>query len=151
MANATRIAVRRSAGIAMTAVSIAWLAVTISRAGSVHPAEVSKQMLRASFESDMRHVVYRWSLDDTRSDTEKRNALFNFVYQTYESSAWIPQALFDENLATQAIVGDVDTDAVKEVASWVTPVPGGVGPVTVAMFMRNAITAHTKQVAAGWI
>ncbi len=50
-----------------------------------------------------------------------------------------------------AIVGDVDTDAVKEVASWVTPVPGGVGPVTVAMFMRNAITAHAKQLAAGWI
>lgn len=49
------------------------------------------------------------------------------------------------------IVGDVDTDAVKEVASWVTPVPGGVGPVTVAMFMRNAIRAHSKQVAAGWI
>ncbi len=40
------------------------------------------------------------------------------------------------------IVGDVDTDSVKEIASWVTPVPGGVGPVTVAMFMRNAITAH---------
>jgi methylenetetrahydrofolate dehydrogenase (NADP+) / methenyltetrahydrofolate cyclohydrolase len=50
-----------------------------------------------------------------------------------------------------AIVGDVDTDNVKEVASWVTPVPGGVGPVTVAMFMRNAITAHEKQLAAGWL
>jgi methylenetetrahydrofolate dehydrogenase (NADP+)/methenyltetrahydrofolate cyclohydrolase len=49
------------------------------------------------------------------------------------------------------IVGDVDTDAVKEVASWVTPVPGGVGPVTVAMFMRNAIAAHEKQLAAGWL
>jgi methylenetetrahydrofolate dehydrogenase (NADP+)/methenyltetrahydrofolate cyclohydrolase len=49
------------------------------------------------------------------------------------------------------IVGDVDTDAVKEVASWVTPVPGGVGPVTVAMFMRNAITADAKQFAAGWL
>jgi methylenetetrahydrofolate dehydrogenase (NADP+)/methenyltetrahydrofolate cyclohydrolase len=49
------------------------------------------------------------------------------------------------------IVGDVDTDAVKEVASWVTPVPGGVGPVTVAMFMRNAIVAHGKQLAAGWL
>src|SRR3954469_1028395 len=49
------------------------------------------------------------------------------------------------------IVGDVDTDAVKEVASWVTPVPGGVGPVTVAMFMRNAITAHGKQLDAGWL
>jgi len=49
------------------------------------------------------------------------------------------------------IVGDVDTERVKEVASWVTPVPGGVGPVTVAMFMRNAITAHEKQLAAGWL
>ena len=49
------------------------------------------------------------------------------------------------------IVGDVDTDAVKEVASWVTPVPGGVGPVTVAMLMRNAISAHDKQLAAGWL
>lgn len=49
------------------------------------------------------------------------------------------------------IVGDVDTDAVKEVASWVTPVPGGVGPVTVAIFMRNAISAHDKQLKAGWI
>lgn len=49
------------------------------------------------------------------------------------------------------IVGDVDTDAVKEIASWVTPVPGGVGPVTVAMFMRNAISAHDKQLGAGWL
>jgi methylenetetrahydrofolate dehydrogenase (NADP+)/methenyltetrahydrofolate cyclohydrolase len=49
------------------------------------------------------------------------------------------------------IVGDVDTEGVKEVASWVTPVPGGVGPVTVSMFMRNAITAHEKQLAAGWL
>jgi methylenetetrahydrofolate dehydrogenase (NADP+)/methenyltetrahydrofolate cyclohydrolase len=49
------------------------------------------------------------------------------------------------------IVGDVDTDSVKEVASWVTPVPGGVGPVTVAMLMRNAVTAHQRQIAAGWL
>ncbi len=49
------------------------------------------------------------------------------------------------------IVGDVDTDAVKEIASWVTPVPGGVGPVTVAILMRNAITAFEKQKEAGWL
>ncbi|HZW60049.1 MAG TPA: bifunctional 5,10-methylenetetrahydrofolate dehydrogenase/5,10-methenyltetrahydrofolate cyclohydrolase [Woeseiaceae bacterium] len=49
------------------------------------------------------------------------------------------------------IVGDVDTDSVMEVASWVTPVPGGVGPVTVAMLMRNAIAAHRRQIAAGWL
>ncbi|MFT5064629.1 MAG: methylenetetrahydrofolate dehydrogenase (NADP+)/methenyltetrahydrofolate cyclohydrolase [Yoonia sp.] len=49
------------------------------------------------------------------------------------------------------IVGDVDTDAVKEVAGWITPVPGGVGPVTVAVLMRNAIVAHQRQIAAGWL
>jgi methylenetetrahydrofolate dehydrogenase (NADP+)/methenyltetrahydrofolate cyclohydrolase len=49
------------------------------------------------------------------------------------------------------IVGDVDTEGVMEFASWVTPVPGGVGPVTVAMFMRNAVSAHEKQLRAGWL
>tara|TARA_R110002094_G_scaffold184797_6_gene161541 strand:+ start:1540 stop:2460 length:921 start_codon:yes stop_codon:yes gene_type:complete len=50
-----------------------------------------------------------------------------------------------------AIVGDADTEAVKEVAGWITPVPGGVGPVTVALLMRNAIVAYQRQVAAGWV
>ena len=49
------------------------------------------------------------------------------------------------------IVGDVDTDAVLHVAGWITPVPGGVGPVTVAILMRNAIVAHQRQIAAGWL
>jgi len=49
------------------------------------------------------------------------------------------------------IVGDVDTDAVIDVAGWITPVPGGVGPVTVAILMRNAIVAHQRQIAAGWL
>ncbi|MCB1639373.1 MAG: hypothetical protein KDI15_11050, partial [Thiothrix sp.] len=50
-----------------------------------------------------------------------------------------------------SIVGDVDTAAVLEVASWITPVPGGVGPVTVGILLRNAMRAHQRQVAAGWI
>lgn len=49
------------------------------------------------------------------------------------------------------IVGDADTEALLDVASWVTPVPGGVGPVTVAILMRNALTALDRQIAAGWI
>ena len=51
---------------------------------------------------------------------------------------------------TSRIVGDVDTAAVAEVAGWITPVPGGVGPVTVAMLMRNATTAHMRQMQIGW-
>ncbi len=37
------------------------------------------------------------------------------------------------------IVGDVDLDSVKDVASFVSPVPGGVGPVTVAMLLKNVL------------
>ena len=55
----------------------------------------------------------------------------------------------DDNGGTK-IVGDVDTEAVKHVASWVTPVPGGVGPVTTAILMRNAVTAWQRQKEAGW-
>ena len=55
------------------------------------------------------------------------------------------------NQTDDGIVGDVDTDAVKEIAGWVTPVPGGVGPVTVAILMRNATVAHQRQKAAGWL
>ncbi len=38
------------------------------------------------------------------------------------------------------IVGDVDLESVKDVASYVSPVPGGVGPVTVAMLLNNVLT-----------
>jgi len=38
-------------------------------------------------------------------------------------------------------VGDVDFEAVAEVAGWITPVPGGVGPMTIAMLMHNVATA----------
>jgi len=39
------------------------------------------------------------------------------------------------------LVGDVDFSRVREVAGWITPVPGGVGPMTIAMLMRNTVTA----------
>lgn len=42
------------------------------------------------------------------------------------------------------LVGDVDYDAVKEVASAITPVPGGVGPMTIAMLMVNTLTAAER-------
>ena len=44
------------------------------------------------------------------------------------------------------IVGDVEFDQAKEKASFVTPVPGGVGPVTVVMLMKNGIEAFKMQI-----
>jgi methylenetetrahydrofolate dehydrogenase (NADP+)/methenyltetrahydrofolate cyclohydrolase len=37
------------------------------------------------------------------------------------------------------VVGDVDRDAVEPIAGWLTPVPGGVGPMTIAMLLRNTL------------
>jgi len=39
------------------------------------------------------------------------------------------------------LLGDVDFARAHEVASWITPVPGGVGPMTIAMLMKNTVTA----------
>jgi methylenetetrahydrofolate dehydrogenase (NADP+) / methenyltetrahydrofolate cyclohydrolase len=47
-------------------------------------------------------------------------------------------------LSNGKLVGDVDFDQVKELADAITPVPGGVGPMTIAMLMKNTIIA-TKQ------
>jgi 5,10-methylene-tetrahydrofolate dehydrogenase/methenyl tetrahydrofolate cyclohydrolase len=44
------------------------------------------------------------------------------------------------------LCGDVDFDSVKEVASYLTPVPGGVGPMTVVMLMKNLIELTKIQI-----
>jgi len=43
------------------------------------------------------------------------------------------------------LCGDVDFEDVKEVASYITPVPGGVGPMTIAMLLENTYEAYLKQ------
>ena len=45
------------------------------------------------------------------------------------------------NRLPEGLCGDVDFDAVREVAGLLTPVPGGVGPMTIAMLLRNTVAA----------
>ena len=51
--------------------------------------------------------------------------------------------------AGHRLVGDVDFDAVAAVASAITPVPGGVGPMTIAMLLKNTLEAARRRRAAG--
>ncbi len=44
-------------------------------------------------------------------------------------------------LADGSLAGDVDFGAVKDIAGWITPVPGGVGPMTIAMLLENCLKA----------
>ena len=41
------------------------------------------------------------------------------------------------------IVGDVDFESVSKIASAITPVPGGIGPLTIAMLLKNTLMAAT--------
>uniref|UniRef100_A0A8D2DTI4 Tetrahydrofolate dehydrogenase/cyclohydrolase NAD(P)-binding domain-containing protein n=1 Tax=Sciurus vulgaris TaxID=55149 RepID=A0A8D2DTI4_SCIVU len=50
----------------------------------------------------------------------------------------------DPVTAKPKLVGDVDFEGVRKKASYITPVPGGVGPMTVAMLMKNTIIAAKK-------
>ena len=43
------------------------------------------------------------------------------------------------------LAGDVDFAAASEIAGWITPVPGGVGPMTIAMLMQNTVTAAERR------
>ncbi len=54
-----------------------------------------------------------------------------------------------EKTGKAILAGDVDFDAVKEKASFITPVPGGVGPMTITMLMKNTVMAG--KMAAGLV
>jgi methylenetetrahydrofolate dehydrogenase (NADP+)/methenyltetrahydrofolate cyclohydrolase len=44
------------------------------------------------------------------------------------------------------LCGDVDFEGVREVAGWITPVPGGVGPMTITMLLANTLQATEQTV-----
>ena len=48
------------------------------------------------------------------------------------------------SVKTKSVVGDVDFDNVKKIASWITPVPGGVGPMTIAMLLENTMELYLQ-------
>ena len=57
-----------------------------------------------------------------------------------------PRSLYGADIC-KPIPGEVAAD----IASWTSPVPGGGGPVTVAMLIRNAAIAFEKQIQLGWV
>jgi methylenetetrahydrofolate dehydrogenase (NADP+)/methenyltetrahydrofolate cyclohydrolase len=49
------------------------------------------------------------------------------------------------NRLDSGLVGDVDFEALKEKASFITPVPGGIGPMTIAMLLQNTLEAFRRK------
>src|SRR4051794_30439078 len=90
--------IRRSAVFLGGLIIAASSAALVTGRGTPHGRAVTREALAASFDDDMHAVVYRWAPEDPRPEAARRAALLDFVYQTYDSSAWIPQSLFDRNV-----------------------------------------------------
>jgi hypothetical protein len=68
---------------------------------------LTRETLWRSFPADVRELVYRWDCHDRRSEEERRRALFDFLYEGFDSAAWVPQSLF-QRTALLAPFGDPD-------------------------------------------
>ena len=55
---------------------------------------------------------------------------------------------FGVTVIKEQLVGDVEADSVSEVAGWLTPVPGGTGPMTTAMLLQNTLAAAEELLAS---
>jgi hypothetical protein len=137
----------------LAAVTVVWGLAAAHRPAPV-PAP-SRDALRASFDDDMRSVVLEWDPADPRSRTARTDALFEFVYETYDASAWIPQSVFDRNVIAQTIAGDVDTivrdrvglvlwrDNARVRAFGMAPNAGAAGPLR---WTVNCLVCHTAEI-----
>jgi methylenetetrahydrofolate dehydrogenase (NADP+) / methenyltetrahydrofolate cyclohydrolase len=65
-----------------------------------------------------------------------------------KEGAWVVDVGINR-LETGRLVGDVDFDSASKRAQAITPVPGGVGPMTIAMLMRNTLAAARRQLLGG--
>jgi hypothetical protein len=122
---------------------------------SASTPSVTRDALHAAFDSDIRNLIYRWDQNDPRSQQARHRALFDFVHQTYNTSAWVPHAVFEGNLATQAIVGNVDTIVREKVGLVLWPenslIPAygmapNLAPGKPLQWTVNCLVCHTAEI-----
>ena len=116
---------------------------------------MTKEVLSRTFESATRNLVINWDPTDPQTADERLKSLSTFMYETYDASAWIPQSLFDSNVITQAVVGDVDTIIRENVGLVLWPgnplVPAfGMAPNAGSgqplMWTVNCLVCHTAEI-----
>ena len=141
--------------VAVLAAAALALGMAVSRPARAPAPPPSRASLASSFEADIRNLVYRWDPADPRPERERQRALFDFMYQTYDSSAWIPQSLFDGNLVVQAVAGDVDTIVRDKAGLVLWPENGivtaygmapGTDPRRPLAWTVNCLVCHTAEI-----
>ena len=116
---------------------------------------MTKEALSVTFESAIRNLVINWDPIGPQTADERLKSLSTFMYETYDASAWIPQSLFDSNVITQAVVGDVSTIIRENVGLVLWPenplVPAfGMAPNAGSgqplMWTVNCLVCHTAEI-----
>ena len=115
----------KAVAITSIALSVGFASLPARDARAAEPPAASRDILEATFQADIRNLVYAWDPADPRPPEARARALRDFIYETYESSAWIPQSLFEGNIVSQAVIGNVDTIVRETVGGRTTAwVPG---------------------------
>lgn len=69
----------------------------------------------------------------------------NFIDASYVKPGAVVIDVGMNRLDNGKLAGDVDYESAKEVAGYITPVPGGVGPMTITMLMSNTLIAAKRR------
>jgi len=132
-------------------INLTGLRATVVGASNIVGRPMALELLLARSTVTVCHTGTR----DLRGEVERADVVVAAVGKAgFVHGDWIKPgaAVFDVGINRTAdgkLVGDVEYDKAAERAGWITPVPGGLGPMTIAMLLSNAVDAAFKSRAHG--
>jgi methylenetetrahydrofolate dehydrogenase (NADP+) / methenyltetrahydrofolate cyclohydrolase len=128
-------------------IALRGLRATVVGASNIVGRPMALELLLAGATVTVCHTGTR----DVRSEVERAELVVAAVGKPhFVRGDWIRPgaAVFDVGInrdATDRLLGDVEYDRAVERAGWITPVPGGLGPMTIAMLLSNAVEAASRR------
>lgn len=128
-------------------IALRGLRATVVGASNIVGRPMALELLLAGATVTVCHTGTR----DVRAEVERAELVVAAVGKPhFIPGDWIRpgSAVFDVGInrdATGRMVGDVEYDRAVERAGWITPVPGGLGPMTIAMLLSNAVEAASRR------
>jgi methylenetetrahydrofolate dehydrogenase (NADP+) / methenyltetrahydrofolate cyclohydrolase len=129
-------------------IALRGLRATVVGASNIVGRPMALELLLAGATVTVCHTGTR----DLRAEVERADLVVAAVGKAgFIPGEWIRPgaAVFDVGInrtASGKLVGDVEYDRASERAGWITPVPGGLGPMTIAMLLSNAVDAAFRRV-----
>ena len=132
-------------------IALTGLRATVVGASNIVGRPMALELLLARSTVTVCHTGTR----DLRAEVERADVVVAAVGKAgFVPGDWIKPgaAVFDVGINRTAdgkLVGDVEYDKAAQRAGWITPVPGGLGPMTIAMLLSNAVDAAFRRATAG--